>query len=238
MRQGSGVDVATEDILCPGGMPAFLALPEETEGRLPIVVLMHERYGLVQHTRDLAVKCAADGFLTIAPNFFFKHPDQAALNAGEGRYELGDVESSGYLRQTLAMLSNHPAADMTRIAVAGYCQTGRHPLVFAADENITAAVVWYGAASPREWAVTPTQPRSLADILSKVRCPVFGAFGALDHIISIDDVRCSATRSKTPARAMISASMSRLPTAGSTTRCRGAIARPKPKPDGRRSRRS
>ena len=189
MRQGSGVDVATEDILCPGGMPAFLALPEETEGRLPIVVLMHERYGLVQHTRDLAVKCAADGFLTIAPNFFFKHPDQAALNAGEGRYELGDVESSGYLRQTLAMLSNHPAADMTRIAVAGYCQTGRHPLVFAADENITAAVVWYGAASPREWAVTPTQPRSLADILSKVRCPVFGAFGALDHIISIDDVR-------------------------------------------------
>ena len=36
----------------------------------------------------------------------------------------------------------------------GYCQTGRHPLVFAAEQPITAAVVWYGAAAKREWEVT------------------------------------------------------------------------------------
>jgi len=71
MLQGMADGVATEEILCPGGMPAFLALPRGAEGRLPVVVLMHERYGLVQHTRDLAVRCARDGFLTIAPDFFF-----------------------------------------------------------------------------------------------------------------------------------------------------------------------
>ena len=123
--------IATEDIVCPGGMPAFLAHPREAESKLPIVVLMHERYGLVQHTRDLAARCASDGYLVIAPNFFFKHPDQAALNKGDTRYDLGDVESNAYIRQILAMLAEHPAADMSRIAVAGYCQTGRHPLVFA-----------------------------------------------------------------------------------------------------------
>ena len=185
MSQG----LRTEDILCPGGMPAFLAGPAEPEGRMPVVVLMHERYGLVQHTRDLAMRCARDGFLTIAPNFFFKHPDQAKLNKGDGRYDLGDVEANSYLRQILAMLGDHPHADLTRVAVAGYCQTGRHPLVFAADENIAAAVVWYGAASKREWEVTPHQPRPLQEVIRNVRCPVFAAFGALDHIISIDDVR-------------------------------------------------
>ena len=189
MLQGMADGVATEEILCPGGMPAFLAMPRQAQGRLPVVVLMHERYGLVQHTRDLAVRCARDGFLTIAPDFFFKHPDKAALNKGDSRYDLGDVESSAYLRQVLAMLADHPNADVQRAAVAGYCQTGRHPLVFAAEENIAAAVVWYGAASKREWEVNQHQPRAFDKVIADVRCPVFGAFGALDHIISIDDVR-------------------------------------------------
>lgn len=188
MRQTSTV-LDTEEIVCPGGMPAFLAVPRDASGRLPVVVLMHERYGLVQHTRDLAMRCARDGYLVIAPSFFFKHPDLVNLAKGEGRYDLGDVESNSYIRQTLAMLADHPRADLSRVAVAGYCQTGRHPLVLAAEENIAAAVVWYGACSAREWGVTRTQPRPLEQVIAGVRCPVFGAFGALDHIISIDDVR-------------------------------------------------
>src|SRR5262249_40101450 len=118
--------ITTEDILCPGGMPAFLAHPV-ADGRYPVVVLMHERYGLVQHTRDVAARCAGDGFLVLAPNFFFKHPDQQALNAGASRYDLRDPESVALTRAALAMLEAHPAADLTRTAVAGYCQTGRHP---------------------------------------------------------------------------------------------------------------
>jgi dienelactone hydrolase len=55
MRQ----DVETQEIVCPGGMPAYVARPAAT-GRVPVVVLMHERYGLVAHTRDLARRCAAD----------------------------------------------------------------------------------------------------------------------------------------------------------------------------------
>ena len=180
--------VTSEDILCPGGMPAVLALPRGAQGRLPVVVLMHERYGLVQHTRDQAARLARDGFLAIAPNFFFKHPDQVSLAAGDGRYDLGDVESNSYLRGVLAMLADHPNADPARVAVAGTCQTGRHPLVFAAEERIAAAVVWYGGAAPREWGVTKLQPRPFEEVIAAVRCPVFAAFGALDHLISLDDV--------------------------------------------------
>jgi dienelactone hydrolase len=54
---------------------------------------MHERYGLVQLTRDQTMRCARDGYAVLAPNFFFRHPDPAALNAGNARYGLTDPQS-------------------------------------------------------------------------------------------------------------------------------------------------
>ena len=58
-----------------------------------------------------------------------------------------------------------------------------------AEVPISAAVVWYGAASKREWEVNKLQPKALDDIIAALPCPVFGAFGETDHIISLDDVR-------------------------------------------------
>ena len=178
----------TGEIVCKGGMPAFYAKPNDG-GRYPCVVLMHERYGLVQHTRDLAKRCAKDGLFVLAPNFFFRHPDQTALNAGSSRYPISDGEAVESIRAACAALEDLDGADTDLIAVAGYCQTGRHPLVFAAEEKIQAAIVWYGAASKREWEVTEKQPQSLDEIIAKLPCPMFGAFGSDDHIISVDDVR-------------------------------------------------
>jgi carboxymethylenebutenolidase len=177
-----------QDIACENGMPAFLAVPAGG-GPFPTVILMHERYGLVQHTRDQAMRCARDGYAVLAPNFFFRHPDQAALNAGNARYDLSDPESVELIKAALAALAKHPAADLARVVIAGYCQTGRHPLVFAAETPISAAVVWYGAASKREWEVNRLQPRALDEVIAALPCPVFAAFGEADHIISIDDVQ-------------------------------------------------
>ncbi len=67
---GRTVSIETREVTCPGGMSAFEAYPA-SGGPHPVVVLMHERYGLVQHTRDLTVRCAKDGYFAIAPNFFF-----------------------------------------------------------------------------------------------------------------------------------------------------------------------
>jgi carboxymethylenebutenolidase len=182
------IDISTDDITCHNGMPAFLAVPAGG-GAHPTIILMHERYGLVQHTRDQAMRCARDGFAVLAPNFFFKHPDQGKLNAGDTRYDITDPESVILMQAAIATLEKYRAADLSRLAVAGYCQTGRHPLVFAAEVPISAAVVWYGAASKREWEVNAIQPKPLEALLAAVNCPVFAAFGEADHIISLDDVR-------------------------------------------------
>jgi carboxymethylenebutenolidase len=185
----SGTDrqIESHETVCANGMPAFVAKPAG-QGPYPIVILIHERYGLVPHTRDLAKKCASDGFFVVASNYFFKHPDQKALNAGDGRYPMSDEESIGYINASLQVAAKDPAADISRVAVAGYCQTGRHPLVYAAQAKIAAAVVWYGAAAKREWPVSDTNSRPMEEMIAALDCPVFGAFGSADHIISNDDV--------------------------------------------------
>src|ERR1700724_1097077 len=131
------IGISTESITCANGMPAFLAYPAG-RAKLPAIILMHERYGLVKHTRDQAIRCARDGYAVLAPDFFFKHPDQRKLNAGDSRYDMTDPESVAYLKAAIATLKKYRTADPKRLAVAGYCQTGRHPLLRAGGGPVRA----------------------------------------------------------------------------------------------------
>jgi carboxymethylenebutenolidase len=181
-------EIITQDVVCAGGLPAFFAAPAGS-AKVPVIVILHERYGLVQHTRDLAMRHAREGMVCIAADYFFKHPDQAALHAGDVGYEMTDPESLGYMTAALDEVAKVPQADMSRIACMGVCQTGRHPLVLAAHRPIQAALVWYGAAQNREWDVNARYPVALDEMIAKVDCPVLGMFGEKDHIISIEHLR-------------------------------------------------
>ena len=184
-------EIVTRTLVCESGLPAFLALPADGGGgKIPAIVLMHERYGLVQHTRDLAQRFARDGFACLAPDFFYKHPDQDALHRGEAGYALKDDEAIGYLDRAVAALGALPQIDSARLAVKGVCQTGRYPLVFAAERrNVAAALVWYGAANAREWGTNDRYLKPLDETLARLQCPVLGIFGEADHLISLADVR-------------------------------------------------
>jgi carboxymethylenebutenolidase len=181
-------EIVTKTIRCAGGLPAFLAMPAGG-GKVPAIILMHERYGLVKHTCDLAERLARDGFVTIAPDFFYQHPDQDALRRGDVGYPFKDDEAIEHIDAAIAEFARLPQVDCDRIAVKGVCQTGRHPLVFAAERQIAAALVWYGAASENEWKVSERFPRPLDDIIARIECPVLGIFGEADHVISLSDVR-------------------------------------------------
>jgi carboxymethylenebutenolidase len=187
-QNAPAAEIATRSVTCAGGLPAFLTLPPASQPGAAIV-LMHERYGLVQHTRDLAQRLASDGFTCIAPDFFYKHPDQAALHRGTLGYDMTDPEGVSYLDAAIAELATLPQVDQAKIAIMGVCQTGRHPLVLAAERPIAAALVWYGAASAREWQVSARYPKPLEDLIARVECPVLGIFGEADHVISLEDVR-------------------------------------------------
>jgi carboxymethylenebutenolidase len=174
-------------ITCGVDMPAFVAVPGGT-AKAPAVVVVHERYGLVRHTRDLAERFARDGFVAIAPDLYFRHPDQEALHRGDANCDVTDPDALTALGAAMDALETVPQADLTRLAIMGVCQTGRLPLVVAASRPIAAALIWYGAAQPREWAVNSKYPHALDEIIAAVDCPVLGMFGEADHLISIDDI--------------------------------------------------
>lgn len=181
-------EIATTNITCAGGLPAILFMPPG-KGKFPAIVLMHERYGLVQHSLDLAARLARDGFVCITPDFYHKYPDQDALHRGDVGYPFKDPESIVGLNAAIDELEKLPQVDRTRIAVKGVCQTGRHPLVIAAERPIAAALVWYGAAHEFDNKVSERFPKPLEEIIARVDCPVLGIFGEGDHVISLADVR-------------------------------------------------
>ena len=70
------------------GMPATLARPAGG-GPHPAIVLMHERYGLVQHTKDLARRFAQADYCWVADLACGIGGDALALAALPGASEVG-----------------------------------------------------------------------------------------------------------------------------------------------------
>lgn len=168
---------------------AARALPKAKRER-PAVIILHERYGIDQHTKDLTVRLAQAGFVGLAPDLFHRfNGDRKAVLRGEQRVDLTDDGALEDLNAAVEYLKKLKEVDGARIGIIGVCQTGRQPLLLAAHrDDIAGAVVLYGAIGGKEWLANDLRPTPIEDLIPKVNCPVLGIFGEADHIISIDDV--------------------------------------------------
>ena len=185
-QQATGISPTT--IRFGKGIGAVRALPRAKSKR-PGVIILHERYGIDQHTKDLTVKLAQAGFVGLAPDLFHRFDgDRKAVLRGEQRVDLTDDGALEDLNGAVEYLKRSPNVDGTRIGIIGVCQTGRQPLLLAAKRNdIAGAVVLYGAIGGKEWLANDLRPTPVEDLVAQVNCPVLGIFGEADHIISIDD---------------------------------------------------
>jgi len=168
---------------------AFLGIPAGT-GKKPVVIHLHERYGIVQHTTDLGQKFVDAGYVTIVPDFFSRFTgDRNALARGDDRCDLSDEEVLLDLDAAVAYLRTIPEADMSRIAMSGVCQTGRQPLLAAAKRDyLSAAVVLYGAVYDADWKSHPLRPEPIDKLMRDIRCPTMAIFGELDNLIHRDNI--------------------------------------------------
>jgi carboxymethylenebutenolidase len=179
-----GVEQSTVQL--PNGGDAFLVKPA-TAGQHPVIILMHERYGLVQHTKDLAVRFATEGHVALAPNLYFREPNQEELKRGEAPSpDVTDEQVTEDIGSCIEFLRGVQGADVaSKLALMGVCATGRHPIVVAASRpDVAACVVFYGAAYKREWIPNDT----LSGYIQKSKAPVLGVFGELDNLIAVEDV--------------------------------------------------
>ncbi|MCZ6626183.1 MAG: dienelactone hydrolase family protein [Deltaproteobacteria bacterium] len=171
------------------GIAAFRALPRAKSKR-PAVILLHERYGVDRHTKDLILRLAQAGYVALAPDLFSRFTgDRKTLQRGEVRVELRDDEVLRDLAEAVDYLKRQDAVDESRVGIIGVCQTGRQSLLLAAHRNdISASVVLYGAVGEKEWLTNELRPEPVERLIGQLSCPVLGIFGEADHIISVDSV--------------------------------------------------
>lgn len=170
-------------------MNAYLGIPAGG-GKKPVVIHMHERYGIVQHTTDLGQKFVDAGYVTIVPDYFSRFTgDRQKLAAGDDRCELDDEQVLLDTDAVISYLRTVPQADLSKIAMSGVCQTGRQPILAAAKRNdIRAAVVLYGAVYDSDWKAHPMRPEPIDQLLREIKCPLTAVFGELDNLIHRDNI--------------------------------------------------
>lgn len=174
------------------GLQGVLFMPAGGAGAgTAAVVILHERYGLVQHTLDLAQKLADDGYVAFAPNLFSNWDgDQAALKAGTQRVVMPDGECHRIIDLAVDLLRRDERTQSRHVFLMGVCQSGRYPLVAASQRrDITACIVFYGATQNRDWSASELQPVAMPDLIATLTVPSLFVFGEADHTISLQQVR-------------------------------------------------
>ena len=170
-------------------MTAFLGRPGG-QGKRPAVIQLHERYGIVQHTLDLAQKLVDAGYIALVPNLFSRFTgDRELLSRGELHVELSDDQALEDVDASVAYLRGLSDVDDGRIGMIGVCQTGRQPLLVSAHRgDLAAVVVLYGAIYKADWEPYPLHPEPVDQLLERLSCPVQGIFAELDNLVSLDSV--------------------------------------------------
>ena len=153
---------------------AWVVYPERAD-KAPVVVLIHEIFGLTDWARAVADHYAAEGFIAIAPDFLSgKAPDgkggSAELGVEASRAAIAKLDPAEILRRLDGAArygTALPAAAKT-YGTVGFCWGGGIAFSWATRQPaLGAAVVYYG-----------TSPATAS--LAAVKAPVLGLYGGAD----------------------------------------------------------
>lgn len=164
-----------------GGAPvtAWVVHPRGT-ARKPVVIVIHEIFGLSDWIRGVADQLAVEGFIAVAPDLLSGHGPQGGDSRSytsqpeitKATLSLPQPEVIARLRATRDWALKLPNASQ-RTASVGFCYGGNQSFALAAHEGgLNAAVVYYGTA--------PSDAQQLAAI----KAPVLGLYGGADQRVN------------------------------------------------------
>lgn len=173
-RHGEWAMVATGAPGAPGDSTRVWVVYPERSDRAPVVVVIHEIFGLSPWIRSVADQLAAEGFIAIAPDLLTRyHIPGSPLDpdADSARVAIREVTPEDANRQLDAVARWGMAlpAALPTYGVVGFCWGGSASFAYAAHapDRLGAAVVYYG-----------TSPAT--GQLASVRAPVLGLYGGND----------------------------------------------------------
>ena len=165
---------------------AYCAVPESGTG--PGVLLFQEIFGINDNIRELADRLAGAGYVTLAPDMFwrierrFERKDESGLGDGFAMVQQLDLDMAvDDIRAAHAHLLAMPECTGT-IGAVGFCLGGALAFVAATrsrvdGHGIDAAVCYYGSAI-----------NDMLDRVGGLECPSMYHYGLLDAYISPDKI--------------------------------------------------
>lgn len=151
----------------------FVVYPEAKDKR-PVVLVIHEIFGMTDWVQELADEVAAAGYIAAAPDLLSgmapnggRSSDFAEGKATEAVSHLDAEQITADLNAVGDYALKLPSAN-GKLFVAGFCWGGGQSFRFATNRrDLSAAFVFYGPPPPRE-------------AMARIKAPVYGFYAGND----------------------------------------------------------
>ena len=177
-RHGEWVTVRHEG----RSVETFVVYPA-SRGKTPVVLIIHEIFGLTDWVQELADEVAAAGYIAVAPDLL------SGMGPNGGR--TSSFDPANVTEAVSHLDANQVTADLNSVAdyalklpaaqrklfVAGFCWGGSQTFRFATNrQELSGAFVFYGSAPMK--ADQPGTPD--AEALGRIKAPVYGFYAGND----------------------------------------------------------
>ena len=170
-------------------VPFFRAAPKGKKN-LPVVLVIHEIFGVHEYIADTCRRLAKAGYMAIAPELFARQGDPTMY--GNMAKLISEVVSKVPDAQVMADLDGAVAwagangGNTAKVGITGFCWGGRVTWLYAQHSpKLKAGVAWYGRLLGNSSALTPKHPLDLA---AQTKAPVLGLYGGEDTGIPLTTV--------------------------------------------------
>lgn len=173
-----------------GEIPAYRARPAGG-GSFPVVLVVHEIFGVHEYIKDVCRRLAHLGHLAIAPALYARQGDVSGMTDIQEIIEkvvskVPDAQVLSDLDATVAWAEKAGQGQTAKLGITGFCWGGRIVWLYAAHAPaLKAGVAWYGRLVGDR---TELQPEYPIDVARELRAPVLGLYGGADTGIPMETV--------------------------------------------------
>lgn len=156
---------------------AFVAAPPG-DGPFPVVIMIHEFFGLNRSIVGKAQGLAEAGYLVVAPDTFRGSTTEWIPRAIYQTLTTPPEQINQDLDAVFAWIADRPDAESDRVGIVGFCYGGRASLAYSLhNRRLAATVIFYGS------------PETDPQVLQALTAPVLGIFGGADSSIPTERIR-------------------------------------------------
>lgn len=178
-----------------GEMPAYRAMPDKKGKKFPVVLVIHEIFGVHEWIQDVSRRFAKLGYMAIAPALYARQGDVKNLKDSRELNRqifsrIPDTQSMADLDAAVAWAGKN-SGNTKRLSITGFCWGGRIVWLYAAhNSNVDAGAAWYGRVVPTQNSPkNEAQPTTPIDHAKDLKVPVLGLYGGKDTGIPVEGVK-------------------------------------------------